>query len=78
MPVKRKISEIEEEVARFEQRKMGLEDEMSKEDFYKDANKVIDVQNEYNNILKTLEESNSLWEIEIEKLNNLEKQLISN
>ena len=78
MPVKRKISEIEEEVARFEQRKKELEDEMSREDFYKDANKVIDVQNEYNNILKTLEKSNSLWEIEIEKLNNLEKQLISN
>jgi len=78
MPVKRMISEIEEEVARFERRKKELEDEMSKEDFYKDANKVIDVQNEYNNILKTLEESNSLWEIEIEKLNNLEKQLISN
>ena len=78
MPVKRKISEIEADVAKFEKRKKELEDEMSKEDFFKDANKVIDVQNEYNNILKTLEESNSLWEIEIEKLNNLEKQLISN
>lgn len=78
MPVKRKIKELEEEVTHFEQRKKELEDEMSNEDFYKDANKVIDVQNEYNNILKTLEESNSLWEIEIEKLNNFEKQLISN
>jgi ATP-binding cassette subfamily F protein 3 len=78
MPVKRKIKELEEEVTRFEQRKKELEDEMSKEDFYKDANKVIDVQNEYNNILKILDESNSLWEIETEKLNNLEKQFISN
>jgi ATP-binding cassette subfamily F protein 3 len=77
-PIKRKIGEVEEEVKRLEQRKKELEFEMAQEDFFKDANKVIDVQNEYNDILKKLTASNSLWEIETEKLNSLQNKLISN
>ncbi|MBC8487249.1 MAG: hypothetical protein H8D45_14565 [Bacteroidetes bacterium] len=69
---------MEEEVKRLEQRKSELEHIMAQKDFFKDANKVIDVQNEYNDILKKLTASNSLWEIETEKLNSIENKLISN
>lgn len=77
-PVKKKIGEVEEEVARLELRKKELEHVMSQDDFFKDANKVIDVQNEYNDILKKLESFNSIWEIETEKLNSLQNKFISN
>jgi ATP-binding cassette subfamily F protein 3 len=77
-PVKRKINELEEDVKKYEKRKTELEGEMAQEDFFKDANKVIDVHNEYNDILKKLEESNTQWDIEIEKLNSLEEKSTSN
>ena len=75
-PIKKKINKAEEEVTQLEQRKKELEHIMAQKDFFKDANKVIDVQNEYNDILKKLEAFNSLWEIETEKLNSLQNKLI--
>lgn len=72
-PVKKKISEIEAELEKKEKRKTELELIMSAEDFFKDADYVIEINTEYKEIQKKIDGLNSLWEEKVSELHELEK-----
>ena len=72
-PVKKKIAEIESEIEKKEKRKSELELIMSGEDFFKDADYVIEINAEYKEIQKKVNQLNSLWEEKVSELHQLEK-----
>lgn len=74
-PVKKKISELEEKVAKGEARVKELEAKMTASDFYEDPAKVKDVTNEYNELKASLDKVYSEWENETSKLTKLQKEL---
>ena len=71
-PVKKKIKAIEEEIAVLNNRKKFLETEMSNENFYKDADKAIEINSEYKDIEKRIKILNAEWEKEVSILIKLE------
>jgi ATP-binding cassette subfamily F protein 3 len=71
-PVKKKIAEIESELEKKEKRKSELELIMTEEDFFKDADYVIEINAEYKEIQKKVNELNSLWEEKVSELHQLE------
>ncbi len=72
-PVKKKINEIENEIEKYERRKSELEKIMSSEDFFKDADYVIEINAEYKEILKVISNLNLNWEGKVNELNEIEK-----
>lgn len=72
-PIKKKISEFEKEIEKKEKRKIELEQIMSGENFFKDADYVIEINAEYKEIQKNLVELNSKWEEKVSELNEMEK-----
>jgi len=74
-PVKKRISEIESELLKNETRKTEIEAIMSSEDFYKNAEKSVDLKKEYSDILENIERLNKVWDFETEKLNTLLNQI---
>jgi len=73
-PVKKKISELEAEIEKKEKRKSEIEDMMANEDFFKDADKVVEINTEYKEIQKRMEVLNKDWESKVNELNELEVQ----
>ncbi len=74
-PLKKRINEIESELLKNETRKSEIEEIMSSEDFYKNAEKSIELKKEYSDILENIEHLNKKWDFETEKLNILLKQI---
>jgi ATP-binding cassette, subfamily F, member 3 len=72
-PIKKKIAEIEKEIEKYEKRKTELEEIMSGEDFFKDADYVIEINTEYKEIQKKVDELSSLWESKVSELHEIEK-----
>jgi ATP-binding cassette, subfamily F, member 3 len=72
-PFKKRISEIEKELNDLERKKVYLEEEMSRTDFYKDADFAVEMKHEYLDISEKIESLTKNWESETEKLNELEK-----
>jgi len=73
-PVKKRISEIETELEKMEKRKSEIEALMSDEDFFKDADKVIEINTEYKEILRLSDLLNTEWEAKVTELNDMEKR----
>jgi len=73
-PVKKRISEIEAELEIKEKRKSEIEALMSDEDFFKDADKVIEINTEYKEILRLSDLLNTEWETKVSELNEMEKR----
>lgn len=71
-PVKKKISEIEIELEKLEKNKCELEQIMTNEDFFKDADYVIEINTQYKEIQSKISELNSKWEDKVSELNELE------
>ncbi len=76
-PVKKRISEIEKELNELEAKKTYLENEMSKTDFFKDADFAVEIKFEYLEISDKIEKLSSLWEKETENLEELNKSIIN-
>lgn len=74
-PLKKKINEIEKELLKNETRKAEIESIMSSEDFYKNAEKSVELKKEYSDILENIERLNKIWDFETEKLNILLNQI---
>ena len=74
-PVKRKISGIEEELKKLDERKNEIENLMSGENFYKDVEGAKKISGEYDYIGKRAKELNKQWDIETDMLNNLLNEL---
>jgi ATP-binding cassette, subfamily F, member 3 len=72
-PVKKEISEIEKELEKNENRKTEIEKIMSKEEFFKDADYVIEINAEYKEIQKNIDKLNSQWEEKVSEINEIEK-----
>lgn len=77
-PVKKKVSEIEEEVKKHESIIKLFEDKMSSPDFYDDADEVKKITKEYNDTKESLERIYENWEKESSKLTELQKELSIN
>ncbi len=75
-PLKTKILELEKQTHQFEKKIKELEDIMSKDEFYKGGQNIIQRTNEYNNLKEKLKNVYSQWEEQTEKLADLERQLI--
>jgi ATP-binding cassette subfamily F protein 3 len=71
-PIKKQISRIENELEKKELRKTELEKIMSGEDFFKDADYVIEINTEYKEIQKNIDKLNSNWEEKVSELNEIE------
>ncbi len=71
-PIKRRISEIEEEIKKLEGRKKIIELELSNQETFKKPEKVIDYNNEYKEIIIRINKLNDLWEKEVENLSEIE------
>jgi ATP-binding cassette subfamily F protein 3 len=72
-PIKKRISEIEKELNDLERKKVYLEEEMSRTDFFKDADFAVEMKHEYLDISEKIESLTKYWETETEKLNEFEK-----
>jgi ATP-binding cassette, subfamily F, member 3 len=72
-PIKKKIAEIENEIERNDKRKTELEQIMSNEEFFKDADYVIEINAEYKEIQKIVNSLNAEWEEKVIELNEIEK-----
>lgn len=72
-PIKKRIEEIEKELEKIEKRKSELEETMAGEDFFKDADNVIEFNTEYKEIQKKIEKLNREWEEKVFELNEIEK-----
>jgi ATP-binding cassette subfamily F protein 3 len=72
-PIKKKISEIEKEIEKNDKRKIELEQIMSKEEFFKDADYVIEINMEYKEIQETISKLNAEWEKKVLELNEIDK-----
>ena len=70
-PLKKIIAKYESELEEKEKRKIEIENEMSKEDFYREGTNAVKIKVEYESILKRIEEVTMLWDKETEKLNFL-------
>ncbi len=70
-PLKKKISDIEKKINELESRKSYLENEMSKTDFFKDADFAVEIKFEYLEISDKIEKLTSEWEEETSKLEKL-------
>lgn len=73
-PVKKRISEIEAELEKKEKRKSEIESMMSGEEFFRDADKVIEINTEYKEIQRIEDALNREWEAKVTELNELEKR----
>lgn len=74
-PFKKKISELERQINELESRKSYLENEMSKTDFFKDADFAVEIKFEYLEIADNIEKLTSEWEEVTLKLEELNKQI---
>jgi ATP-binding cassette, subfamily F, member 3 len=72
-PIKKKITGIENEIEKNDKRKAELEQIMSKEEFFKDADYVIEINTEYKEIQKNIAKLNREWEEKASELNEIEK-----
>jgi ATP-binding cassette, subfamily F, member 3 len=72
-PIKKKIAEIENEIEKNDKRKTELEQIMSNEEFFKDADYVIEINTEYKEIQKIINKLNAEWEEKVIELNEIEK-----
>jgi ATP-binding cassette subfamily F protein 3 len=72
-PIKKKITETEAELEKQEKRKAELELIMSGEDFFKDADYVIEINTEYKEIQRKINELSALWEEKVSELHEIEK-----
>ncbi|MCE1165577.1 MAG: ABC-F family ATP-binding cassette domain-containing protein [Bacteroidetes bacterium] len=77
-PVKKKISEIEKELGELERKKIYLEQEMSKTDFFKDSDFAVEIKFEYLDLSQKIENLTASWEKEAENLSELEKKYLNN
>ncbi|MBI5402334.1 MAG: ABC-F family ATP-binding cassette domain-containing protein [Ignavibacteriae bacterium] len=73
-PVKKRIFEIEAELEKKEKRKSEIEALMSDEEFFRDADKVIEINTEYKEIQRIEDSLNREWETKVTELNELEKR----
>ncbi len=73
-PVKKRLSAIELELKDLERRKNYLDNEMSKTDFYKDADFAVEIKFEYLEIADKIEKLTADWESESTKLEEFNKQ----
>ena len=69
---------IETDLLKNETRKTEIEAIMSSEDFYKNAEKSVDLKKEYSDILANIERLNKVWDFETEKLNILLNKISNN
>ncbi len=67
-PIKKRLSAIESELKELERRKSYLDNEMSKTDFYKDADFAVEIKFEYLEIADKIEKLTADWESESTKL----------
>ncbi len=67
-PIKKRLFEIEKQINELESRKNYLENEMSKTDFFKDADFAVEIKFEYLELSDKVEKLTSDWEKESEKL----------
>jgi ATP-binding cassette, subfamily F, member 3 len=72
-PIKKRISLIERELNDLERKKVYLEKEMSRTDFFKDADFAVEMKHEYLDISEKIDSLTKDWETETENLNELEK-----
>ena len=72
-PFKKKIASIEAEIGKYEKLKKEFDLIMNSESFYKDANKVIEINAKYKEIQKNISKLNYEWEAEVLKLSEIEK-----
>lgn len=73
-PVKKRITEIEAELEKKEKRKAEIEALMSGEEFFRDADKVIEINTEYKEIQRIEDALNKEWEAKANELHELEKR----
>lgn len=73
--VKSKITELEKNILKTESEIKTKEDIMSKDEFYKQGYNIVEFTNDYNRLKESLSKSNSVWEKETAKLEELENQL---
>jgi ATP-binding cassette subfamily F protein 3 len=76
-PIKKRISVIEKGINELEEKRKYLENEMSKTDFFKDADFAIEIKFEYLEIADKIEKLTSQWEKETENLEVLNKSIIN-
>ena len=72
-PVKKRLAAIESEIKELERRKSYLDNEMSKTDFYKDADFAVEIKFEYLEIADKIEKLTADWESESTKLEEFNK-----
>ncbi len=77
-PIKKRISEIEADLGELERKKLYLEQEMSKTDFFKDSDFAVEIKFEYLDLSQKIEELTASWEKETENLAELEKKYLNN
>jgi len=76
-PIKKRISVIEKGINELEAKKKYLENEMSKTDFFKDADFAVEIKFEYLEIADKIEKLTSQWEKETENLEVLNKSILN-
>jgi len=74
-PIKKKLFSIETELKDLERRKLYLENEMSKTDFFKDADFAVEIKFEYLDITQKIDSLSLEWENESEKLEELKNNI---
>jgi ATP-binding cassette, subfamily F, member 3 len=76
--VRKKITDAEKELGELERKKLYLEQEMSKTDFFKDSDFAIEIKYEYLEISQKIEDLTVKWEKAAEELTELEKTYLNN
>lgn len=76
LPLRSKVNELEKNVQEVEALIKAKEVLMAKDEFFKGGYNVVQVTNEYSSLKEKLKTVYSQWEVETEKLNKLERELI--
>jgi ATP-binding cassette subfamily F protein 3 len=72
-PLKKKLKQVEEDLIKLESRKSEIENLMMKEDFYKDTNFVVEINNEYKEVEKSITHLTLEWEKLITEIENIKQ-----
>lgn len=75
VPIRQKISSVEQQLEKYENRKIELEKLLSEPDIYKNPEKIKESNSELIKISSEIESLLKVWEIESSKLNELEESL---
>ncbi len=70
--LKKTVSDLENDIEKLEKQKAELEAELGNPEIFKDHEKLSDVSNRHQKVVKQLEEKNTEWEITAERIDELE------